>query len=221
MSRIILDLCGGTGSWSKPYGESSRYTVHLITLPDYDVTKVSIDDRYITFHAQRDSARDKRVPVHEVHGILAAPPCTQFSLANKGTKFSVRPNFAEGMVTVEACERIIRHCMAFGYLKWWALENPVGHLRKFLGRPQYTFEHWWFDEKCWVSKKTDLWGFFKNPVQQVFTRPAHLAAKDDGNSQNWYTPICPPEYAHLNLDRAALRAITPAGFAREFYRANR
>lgn len=34
--RIILDLCGGTGSWSKPYQEA-EYDVRIITLPDYDV----------------------------------------------------------------------------------------------------------------------------------------------------------------------------------------
>lgn len=34
--KIILDLCGGTGSWSKPYKEAG-YDVRLITLPEYDV----------------------------------------------------------------------------------------------------------------------------------------------------------------------------------------
>ncbi len=35
-SKIILDLCGGTGSWSKYYKENG-YDVRIITLPDYDV----------------------------------------------------------------------------------------------------------------------------------------------------------------------------------------
>ena len=35
-NKIILDLCGGTGSWSKPYKEAG-YDVKLITLPEYDV----------------------------------------------------------------------------------------------------------------------------------------------------------------------------------------
>lgn len=34
--KIILDLCGGTGSWSKPYKDVG-YDVRVITLPDYDV----------------------------------------------------------------------------------------------------------------------------------------------------------------------------------------
>lgn len=35
-NKIILDLCGGTGSWSKPYKEAG-YDVRNITLPEFDV----------------------------------------------------------------------------------------------------------------------------------------------------------------------------------------
>ena len=35
-NKIILDLCGGTGAWSKPY-VNAGYDVRNITLPDYDV----------------------------------------------------------------------------------------------------------------------------------------------------------------------------------------
>ena len=54
MSKIILDLCGGTGSWSRPWKEAG-YDVRVITLPDYDVREFSY-------------AGDP------VFGILAAPP---------------------------------------------------------------------------------------------------------------------------------------------------
>jgi len=36
--KVILDLCGGTGAWSKPYKEAG-YEVIVLTLPKYDVTK--------------------------------------------------------------------------------------------------------------------------------------------------------------------------------------
>ena len=36
MKKIILDLCGGTGSWTKYYSEKD-YDVRIITLPDNDV----------------------------------------------------------------------------------------------------------------------------------------------------------------------------------------
>ena len=97
--KIILDLCGGTGSWSRPYKEAG-YDVRLITLPEYDVRTYQ--------------------PPENVYGILAAPPCTEFSIA-KGS----RPrDFAGGMEIVEACLRIIWRCRMTGSLKFWAMENP-------------------------------------------------------------------------------------------------
>jgi len=45
MSKIILDLCGGTGAWSKPYKEAG-YDVRLITLPDYDILNYFTRLRY-------------------------------------------------------------------------------------------------------------------------------------------------------------------------------
>ena len=35
-AAVILDLCGGTGSWSAPYREAG-YDVRVVTLPDMDV----------------------------------------------------------------------------------------------------------------------------------------------------------------------------------------
>lgn len=55
--KIILDLCGGSGSWSKPYKEAG-YDVRLITLPEYDV---------LTYE-----------PPENVYGILAAPLVLSF-----------------------------------------------------------------------------------------------------------------------------------------------
>ena len=51
-NKIILDLCGGTGSWSRPW-KLAGYDVRNITLPDYDV---------LTYE-----------PPDNVYGILAAP----------------------------------------------------------------------------------------------------------------------------------------------------
>ncbi len=51
--KIILDLCGGTEAWSKPYKDNG-YDVRNITLPEYDVR---------TFKSPNN-----------VYGILAAHP---------------------------------------------------------------------------------------------------------------------------------------------------
>lgn len=99
---VILDLCGGSGSWSRPYVEAG-YDVRLVTLPEYDV---------LTY-----------TPPENVHGILAAPPCTEFSVLNCiAAPRERKPD--EGLKVVLACLRIIEQCKPV----WWALENPVGYL---------------------------------------------------------------------------------------------
>lgn len=194
--KIILDLCGGTGAWSRPYKEAG-YDVRLITLPNQDVCTYQ--------------------PPNHVYGILAAPPCTEFSFAKGG-----RPrDFERGVEVMAACLRIIWHCRQRDKLAFWALENPVGFMRQFLGRPHYTFEHWQFGDM--QIKPTDIWGYFREPTVMVKERPellAHMYPKGSRNGREWAAPPCPPEYAGMGLNRAAIRAITPAGWARAFYQVN-
>ena len=194
--KIILDLCGGTGAWSKPYRETG-YDVRLITLPEHDVLNY--------------------IPPKNVYGILAAPPCTEFSLAKNS-----RPrDFMTALQVVSACLHIIWQCRMRNTLKFWALENPVGFLRQFLGKPHYTFAQWQFGEQ--KIKRTDIWGYFNEPVPFVKTRPPDLirmSLKGRCNARDWSKMNCPPEYKHLKLGRAALRAITPPGFAAAFFKAN-
>lgn len=102
-TQIILDLCGGTGSWSKPYKEAG-YDVRVITLPEYDVRTY--------------------IPPENVYGILAAPPCTEFSVLNCKAEPRKRDE-AAGMEIVNACIRIINQCNPV----FWALENPRGHIQ--------------------------------------------------------------------------------------------
>ncbi|MDR3132536.1 MAG: hypothetical protein LBU42_00735 [Prevotellaceae bacterium] len=104
--KIILDLCGGTGAWSKPYRDAG-YKVHLLTLPHHDVTKVGHDGRSLYVDKQR-------IPFDKIYGILAAPPCTEFSLA-KGS----RPrDFEAAMQVVHSCMHIVWYCRTFGNLKF-------------------------------------------------------------------------------------------------------
>jgi hypothetical protein len=200
--KIILDLCGGTGAWSKPYKEAG-YDVRLISLPEYDVRTYN--------------------PPENVYGILAAPPCTEFSLAKNGSHRE--RNFAEGMEIVEACLAIIRRVvMRRCGLKFWALENPRGYLRQFLGKAPFCFEQWQFGDPG--IKPTEIWGFYTIPKVLAGVRPEHPAlikryASGKLNSFAWSScPEYAKEYAGKGLDRTVLRAITPPGFAQAFFKAN-
>lgn len=202
--KIILDLCGGTGSWSRFYKEAG-YDVRVITLPEYDV---------LTYQ-----------PPENVYGILAAPPCTEFSVLNcKAEARERKPE--EGLKVVMACLRIIEKCKP----KWWALENPVGYLREYMGQPRLTFQPWEYGDP-W-TKRTDIWGSFNEPVKlykdwvdvpdklPLYTRPGRGKPNFAYLHKSAWKDI--PQLAfHEPTTDAEFRAMTPPGFAKAFFYANR
>jgi site-specific DNA-cytosine methylase len=179
----ILDLCGGTASWSAPYLEAG-----------YDVITVDLDS------TSQDVRLFKKITGRKIYGILAAPPCCNFAASGarwweeKGEKALL-----EGLSVVDACMRII----TVHKPKFWALENPVGRLKDYLGKPKMYFNPCDYGDP--YTKKTALWGEFnipeKNEVEPV-----------EGSKILKYGP---------SEDRKKLRSITPPGFARAFYEANK
>ena len=174
---IILDLCGGTGAWSQPYKDKG-YDVRVITLPE-DVRLYE--------------------PPDNVRGVLAAPPCTVF--AGSGRRWPrTDDDMREGLSMVDACLRIIHAVRPV----WWALENPVGNLCRWIGPWRYTFQPCDYGDP--YNKRTCVWGNFTIP---------------------WMEPVEPTEGSKMwaqyggKSDRTkAARSVTPAGFARAFCEAN-
>ena len=156
--------------------------------------------------------------LYTIHPILAAPTCTEFSIA-KGSK---PRDFKNAITIVEACLKIIWKCRIERKLKFWALENPVGFLRQFLGIPKYQFEHWQFGNFEFI-KRTDIWGYFKESRITVKEKPAIVDSMYETriNGRGMSRLSCPEEYKHLNLNKSAIRAITPSGFANAFYNAHK
>lgn len=196
-TKIILDLCGGTGAWSKPYKDAG-YDVRVITLPEYDV---------ITY-----------TPPANVYGILAAPPCTMFSMARTVAK--TPRDMKVAMEVVTACLRIIWECQYGGKrLQFWALENPKARLRWFLGVPQLTMNPYEYGDR--VRKPTDIWGNYnlpkKNPVELTPEEKTKFGAHIEK------LPKLPEGYNKFQCsnERAARRAITPPMWAQAFYKANK
>jgi hypothetical protein len=129
-----------------------------------------------------------------------------FSLAR--TRAKTPRDTKTGMEVVSACLRIIWECGHSG-LSWWALENPRGYLRRFLGKPAHTFEQWQYGDSS--IKPTDLWGNFTPPRMLIIRRPDGLTKRfpnGSSNAINWAGP---------DSNR---RSITPPGFARAFFEAN-
>lgn len=192
---IILDLCGGTGSWSLPYKENG-FDVRVITLPEYDV-------------------REYKLPNEEIYGIFAAPPCTMFSLAR--TRAKKPRDFNEGMETVEACLKLIWEARKRQQLHFWALENPMGYLRQFLGKPPYTYDPWEFGDP--YTKKTDIWGYYNLPAKK-FKNIDDVMTEEQKARCSTNSRRLPSISEITSSTQAARRAITPKGFAQAFYKAN-
>lgn len=198
MAKIILDLCGGTGAWSKPYKDAG-YDVRVITLPIYDIRKY--------------------IPPHDVYGILAAPPCTMFSMARTVAK--TPRDLVGAMEIVQACLKIIWGCQYNGKrLAFWALENPKARLRWFLGKPAMTFNPYDFGDS--YRKPTDLWGNFNTNLIKTHVKLNQEQEKQAQLNSQHLQPI-PDDYIrdpNMSL-RAIARSITHTGFAKAFFNANK
>lgn len=182
MTRIILDLCGGTGSWSKPYRDAG-YDVRLVTLLEQDVRTY--------------------LPPANVHGILAAPPCTEFAVSGARWWAGKDPALLDEAVEIaRACLGIV----AIANPRWWAIENPIGRIREMvpeLGPPLLTFDP--CDYGDGYTKRTQVFGHFRPPFKLAL-----VAAPD-----RTYIHHQPP-----GPRRQEVRSATPPGFAAAFFKAN-
>lgn len=177
----VLSLCDLTGEWPRPYREAGYDVISVDIQRGEDVRLMRVDD------------------LPPIRGVLAAPPCTEF--AASGARWWADKGDApliDGLSVVDACLRVIhatRPC-------WWALENPVGRLRRFIGPPVYSFHPCDFGDP--YTKKTQLWGVFNPPIK---------------------SPVEPTEGSKMHrlppsVNRANLRSATPEGFARAFFEVN-
>jgi len=185
MKKIILHLCADIGSDSKPYADAG-----------YDVRLIG-----------KDIGVENYCPPWRVHGIIANPPCTMFSLAR--TKAKEPRNLRKGMILVKECLRIIWECRyepkykKDGALKFWVIENPTGILRQFLGMPAMTYNPYEYGHQ--YTKSTDLWGFFNIPKKKRLPKTKGLPSITDIITNN----------------KKAKKSICPSGFAKAFFEANK
>ena len=228
--KIIISLCGGTGAWEKDYKDNG-YTVYNITLPRYDVCNVEFHKDYILFKSSSLIDKDLKIYYKSIYGILAAPPCTEFSFAKSNANYP--RNIRSGMEIVIACLKIIWEVQydlptplaKRTNLHFWALENPMGLLKRYLGNPVFTFNPYDFGDG--YKKNTGLWGYFnipkKNPCKEYATDYIHTMSPN-GKALKKFDKLSTREISPENygkLSRQGRRAITPAGFARAFYEANK
>ncbi|MFN7318971.1 MAG: DNA cytosine methyltransferase [bacterium] len=184
---VILSLFDYSGNWPSFYKQAGYDVYQVDVKHDIDILELSPDD-----------LPDK------VHGILAAPPCTDF--ASSGAQYwkakDLDGRTEASLALIDKTLEIIRWCDP----NWWALENPVGRLQKLrpqLGDPWYFQPHWFGDA---YTKKTGLWGTFNRdlPRNPVEPDPKSWLMQLGGKSER----------------TKELRSMTPLGFAKSFFMAN-
>jgi len=214
--NIILDLCGGTGSWSKPFKKGGFRVINIDLKDGWDVTLSYVGkDNKLYIKGENGTLW---INADKIFGVLAAPPCPMFSFARTNAK-----EFRD----LRKAFNIVQHCLWIIYdlqfrikkdtqkkppLRFWALENPNGMLKWFLGKPALEFSPYEYGDD--YKKKTHIWGCFNIPKKINKIKP------NKPKFDKLPTKEIHPEY-YGKLTRRERRAITPKGFATAFYKANR
>lgn len=194
--RTILSLFDYSGVWSKPYRKAGYNILQVEIRCGMDVVLFPS----LPSTSPRKPREYRDVSGYQVHGILAAPPCTFFS--GSGAKHPrTDEQIKEGLALVDAVFRLVYVLKPV----WWAMENPVGKLRKWIGPPKMSFNPCDYGDP--YKKRTLLWGHFSTalPLNRVVPQiPSPLFQKLGGKSEK----------------TKELRSATPPGFAQAFFKAN-
>ena len=203
--KIILHLCADIGSDSIYY---------------------QLDDDYEVIKVGKEIGVENYIPPKNVYGVIANPPCTEFSTAKCFTHVG---DLEKGMELVEHCIRIIKECNP----KWYVIENPArGRLKERIGSPVAIYQPWQYGSP-W-TKQTALWGQFNMPepiyrvwnnvtkIDSLYIRPGrkkpalvylHKSAVDLIPEMQWAK-----EYIKCDAD---IRSMCSNGFAKAFYESNK
>lgn len=194
MRRTILSLCDYTGNWAAPYREAG-YDVRLV-----DLDGTGEDVRLLDYPGK-------------VHGILAAPPCTVFAASGNRWPRS-DDDYRQALSIVDACLRLVAVCRP----AWWALENPRGKLRRWLGPPRMVFDPCDFGDP-W-TKKTLLWGDFVVPIPGSLFTSTEPVEPTEGSKMHLLAGVRPGDSVEVARRKRAARSATPLGFTKAFFEVN-
>ena len=179
--KTILDLCGGTGAWSKPYADAG-YDVRVITLPESDLL---------------DEAVVKWCVDTKPYGILFAVECAPWCAA-AARWWKVRTSdeiYYYSRLLVKGLRVIMETAP-----KFWVIENPTGKMRGFLGDPDFKFDPCDFGDP--YTKRTYLWGKFHAPIGTRVepTRKNFIRDLPNGPERKKRRSVTPAGFANAFFD---------------------
>lgn len=185
--KTILILCEESGAFANLYREAG-----------YNV--VVVDEKL--------NGGDARLLPYlktGVYGLLAFPPCTH--LAGSGARWWQEKGTTALVKALSIADSAMR-MVALYKPAFWVIENPVGRLSRYYGKPRYTFHPYEFagytgDTEEAYSKRTCLWGQFRIPKKRPMENihGSKMWSKYGGNSER----------------TKELRSKTPIGFAKAFF----
>ncbi len=143
--KLCIDLCAGLGGFSRAF-KQQRWEVVTIDVERKHKPTILADVRYLPL---REGL--------EPDALLMSPPCQRFSIAcpefpKKGIKLALE--------IVGACLEAVVSLKP----KKWAMENPRGRLRWFIGKPKQTIRYSDYDKDFPTKKPTDVWGTIQLPM---------------------------------------------------------
>lgn len=208
---IIISLFDSSGSWSEPYRKAGYRVIQIDKKLGFDIFKWN-------YKAIKE----------QVAGVLAAPPCTDFS----GSGSQYWPEKDKDGRTAQSCKLVSKTLEIIAHFNhsemFWAMENPIGRLRRMLsgeywnGEPRIhvpdslvdkvkeerlAFDPWDYGDP-W-TKRTMLWGEFNLPKRNPVPPKKH-------STQGSWTQVLGGKSERTK----ELRSFTPPLFAQAFYEAN-
>ena len=200
--RLIISLYDYSGQWAQPYVDAGYPVILWDKKVEGDLWSSDFFDDVLMNYKDF------------VYGILAAPPCTHFTVSGAGHWKNIPDEvLSDSIFLVELVYVIKDQCPN---VRFFALENPVGRLQTLvpdLGKPWY-FQPYWYGDL--YSKKTGLWGRFNPPIRNCWEDVPFVTASNGDR----YSPIHWSTGGKSEKTKT-IRSTTPAGFARAFFDANR
>lgn len=206
--KTILSLFDFTGFWSKPYHEAG-YKVIQIDIKHGD-NVMDIDE-------------DRLRKWGKIHGILAAPPCTDMACSGAHTfKTKDMDGTTElALILLKKTYWIIKKAKP----EWWALENPSGRVNTLMPitlgmEPRWSFNPCdyggWLDPPGdFYNKRTHIWGTAKKPIPKPVEPIIYTTSDGKRGSWQW-------RFLGGRSERTKeLRSATPMGFSRAFFESNK
>ena len=207
-NKLCIDLCSGLGGFSQAFVDAGWEVITVDIEPKFkpticgDVTKLTV--------MEIESNLSKGLAVYDKMVVLASPPCQSNSIANGRAWLK---NAGPYLRVAAGCLDIIRDFTMKREI-YFAIENPKGRLRWFLGKPKITIALKNFGYP--TMKPTDIWANFSLPLIE-FIQPndgvrhnfPFRPQKGQPKTRQWSDALTPADRSKMpyGLSKAILEAV--------------